>query len=278
MSRSNEVSPDIPTKVSGVISNESIHKTYHTTNPKLKEQSRDCLMEVLRDRQKSRKEYILRDLERKANLVASWDSKCAKENEEKKKNIFNRLTKAKQYYKDDEVLKINNQITEKIELAEERAKDNIKFKLEQLPQQLITDKLNKKNELQKREQEEVINKYKERQQKVEEALLKVNDEKMLKFQLTKERREKQILKSKVQIILAGLSKRSCHRFLQDYQRFTNAFDKDKQSNEMKFLSSNNTDDANRVNETEDSNEDPNTLLIQNLTNEEIELVTVIILS
>jgi hypothetical protein len=236
-----------------------------------KEQSRDMILEILNERKENRNAILLRELRKKAKAAASWDYKELKAREEKQRKLLSKLSKPKKYNEADKVVSKDNQ---KVEAVEQRTSDSIRYGAEKSPLDEAKERAEKKNERIMREQEIVMQNYMAKQKKLEDSLARVVDERMLKFRLKKERREKQILKSKIQIILANLSKKSCHRFAKDYQRFATVIEKEKikhgNKNEEEQLYNSITSMHMRIQKEKDN--DPNSVLARSLTKKEVELI------
>eukprot|EP00826_Nyctotherus_ovalis_P065477 TRINITY_DN9627_c0_g6_i3.p1 TRINITY_DN9627_c0_g6~~TRINITY_DN9627_c0_g6_i3.p1 ORF type:complete len:418 (-),score=149.55 TRINITY_DN9627_c0_g6_i3:233-1486(-) len=239
-----------------------------------KEQSRDMLLEILNEHQENRKAVLLRELKKEAKVAASWDYKETKAREERQRKLLSRLSKPRKCYSGAEADEAVDKIRQKIEAAEQRANGAIRCRKEATELDLAKERVEKKNEMVMKEQELVVQNYETKQRKLEESLSRVADERMLKFRLKKERREKQILKSKIQIILANLSKRSCHRFTKDYERFATAQQKDnvehgKENTENQLYDS---IMAIRIKVQQENDNTPNSVLTRSLTKKEIELI------
>ena len=184
-----------------------------------KEVARTFVMKVLKERSKKREAVFMRDLLEKRKIQAKWKYEEIKANEEKCRVLFNRLSQAKKGQNEAETA---CNIDEKLEEAEKRAKNMLAAQVHQnkAPRK---EKLEKKNA----EMERILEIRKENYEaKVKEAncaLAKTCSEKMMKFQLMRERREKRALRSKVKLALAVSAKTLCDKFSKDYQRFEVAF-------------------------------------------------------
>jgi len=239
-----------------------------------KEYSRETILEILNERKENRDAILLRELKKKAKIAANWDYKEMKAREEKQKKLLSKLSKPRKSYEEEKVDNTVSTINQKIKVVEQRTDNTIKDKIEKLDLDKVKEKAEKKNEKVTKEQEIVLQNYITKQEKLEKSLSRVADERVLKFRLKKERREKQILKSKIQIILASLSKKSCDRFLKDCQRFVTVLEKDKmeygKGNEERQLYNSTTSMHIRIQQEKDN--DPNSVLARSLSKKEIELI------
>ena len=181
--------------------------------------------------------------------------------------VSNRLMKTRQTYDGTEA---ELTLDDKLELAKLRAKDIASKSLHKNPKRSAQEIIARKNELSLKNQELANKMYNNRLERFKKNLDKIKEDYILKVRLNQERREKQIIKSKVEIALNNMVYRSCDRFWNDYQRFSNAIEID-----LKKQNSNKKDTNKKVEEVEleeKPKEDPNEILLHTLTKEEISLV------
>jgi len=240
-----------------------------------KQQTRSVVLSILKERSQKRQAVLLRDLIESKKIMAKWKLEETKANEEKYRALFDKLSQPKKMAEDDQSLKKLDEMRKKIELAEQRAREVMEQRLKSHPPKPLKEKLYKKEaEIQKiSEMRKTL--FVKKLEQADKTLSKTFHDKMLKLQLKRERREKQTLRSKVQLALTTAVSKSCNKFWKDYERYAAILQKDRlnHANDTKYFKgkkySTNTEESQSLINT---NEDLNAVLVSSLSPQEIDVV------
>lgn len=232
-----------------------------------KETGSGVMMEILRQRSSSRGALKSKETEEQLKLMEKWRREANRARAIKTREHIAKLSKAKKAVQEREAEKAVRQIEEKLTRAEERARNFIKSRQDSHINELIKEKLGRKEAEVQRVKDLSLETYNSRLLTFERNMHRLHEARALRFQLSDERRDKKTLRSKVQSIVGAVLKGSCDKFQRYYERFEAILENDTENRTGKIGSP----EVRR-----EKHEDLNATLRRSLTKQEIQIVRLLV--
>ena len=227
--------------------------------------SRKYLLEIVHEHNQLRKTPLIKKIVEEAKIIAQYQKENKKIKEDKLREFIKRISNAKK-----NTLEINrNSIKGKLKFDIHRKKSDDVIMNEDDNTKIV---LNRKTDIINNLHDKCLYNYNNKMKRFEKSLERLNGVKTLKMELSKERRDKHILRSKIQNILSSLRQKSCVRFYKAYQRLNDILKKDRvqYSSSLKGCEQYYSDDE--LEQINKENKDFSSILIRSLSLDEIESV------